>query len=221
MTAADTQSHQPAPARRLSARVIGGIVAIAVVVAMALDTTYRKPGEATAGGREEFDPTAYGESTFPKVAAAVEEAAVPLPTLVKALKADPEAAGEEYGNRQGSSPYNFATTGEGVAGRAEGGLLPVRVKGVPKDTQVSIQVGQAINGTALRDVTGTIEFGQFLNQVEYAGAGTALNTQVKEKVLKGIDAKALEGETISFTGAFTLLAPTSVTIVPTRLEVAG
>lgn len=221
MTGPDTESPQPAPKRRPSPRVIGGVVAIAVVVAMALDTSYRKPGEATAGGREKFDPAAYGESTFPKVAAAVEDAAVPLPTLLEALKADPETAGAKYGNRQGSSPYNFATTGEGVAGKAKGGLLPVTVEGVPKDTQVSIQVGQAINGTALRDVTGTIEFGQFLNQVEYAGAGTALNTQVKEKVLKGIDGKDLQGETISFTGAFTLLAPTSVTIVPTRLEVAG
>ena len=221
MTAADTGKHEPAPSRRLSARVIGAIVAIAVVVAMALDTTYRKPGEATAGGREQFDPAAYGETTFPKVAAAVEDAAVPLPTLVKALKADPEAAGEKYGKRQGSSPYNFATTGEGVAGEAQGGLLAVRVKGVPKDTQVSIQIGPAINGTALRDVTGTIEFGQFLNQVEYAGAGTTLNTEVNEQVLKGVDPASLPGKTISFTGAFTLLAPTSVTIVPTRLEVAG
>ena len=30
-----------------------------------------------------------------------------------------------------------------------------------------------------------------------------------------------QGKRVSFTGAFTLLAPSSITIVPTRLEVAG
>lgn len=218
---ADDGAPAPTAARRPSARLIGALVLLAVLVAMALDTTYKKPGEATAGGRETFDPAQFGEATFPKVAAAVEESAVPITTLVPALIADQEAAGEKYGKRQGSSPYNFATSGEGVAGKAEGGLLPVKVKGVPKSTRISIQIGPAINGTALRDVTGTIEFGQFRNQVEYAGAATALNTEVKERVLEGIEPADLEGRTVSFTGAFSLLAPTAVTIVPTKLETAG
>ena len=212
----------PAPARRrISPRLAGALLLLVVVAAMALDTTYRKPGEASSGRRAPFDTAAYGERTFPPVQAAVAEAATPLPALLRAIGRDADAAGEQFGQRQGTSPWNFATTGEGVAGRARGGLMPVRVQGVPRGTTVSIQVGPAINGTALRDVTGRIQFGQFVNQVEYAGAATALNTEVKERVLSEVDPASLAGERVRFTGAFTLLVPTAVTIVPTELEPAA
>jgi predicted lipoprotein len=211
-----------APARRsVSPRMIGIALVVLVVAAMALDTTYKKAGETTATGREAFDPARYGEDTYPKVVAAIDEAAVPLPKLVAAIREDPDAAGEQYGKRQGTSPYTFATTAEGVAGKAEGGLMRVRVKGVPKGTTVSLQIGPAINGTAVRDAAGFIEFGQFTNQVEYAAAATALNEQVKQQVLAGVDPAALEGQRVSFTGAFSSLTPDVITITPTKLEQAG
>jgi predicted lipoprotein len=211
-----------APARRsVSPRMIGIALVVLVVAAMALDTTYKKAGETTATGREAFDPARYGEDTYPKAVAAIDEAAVPLPKLVAAIREDPDAAGEQYGKRQGTSPYTFATTAEGVAGKAEGGLMRVRVKGVPKGTTVSLQIGPAINGTAVRDAAGFIEFGQFTNQVEYAAAATALNEQVKQQVLAGVDPAALEGQRVSFTGAFSSLTPDVITITPTKLEQAG
>src|SRR5262249_8607128 len=149
-----------------------------------------------------FDPKAYGEKTYPKVVAAIDKRAVPVEQLVPALADDPDAAGKQYGVRQGSSPYNFAVSGEGVAGKAKGGLLPVKIKGL-KDGKVNLQIGPAINGTALRDASGLITFNQFVNQVDYADAGTALNNQVKAQVLK--PAGDLEGKDVKFTGAFTLL----------------
>jgi predicted lipoprotein len=210
-----------APARRLlTPRVIGIALVVAVVAAMAIDTTYRTAGETTASGREAFDPARYGEETWPKAAAAIEDAAVPLPKLVAAMREDPDAAGEQYGKRQGTSPYSYSTSGEGAAGKAEGGLMPVRVKGVPKSTTVSIQIGPAINGTAIRDAAGFIEFGQFTNQVEYAGAATALNDQVKQQVLADVDPDALDGQRVSFTGAFSSVTPSVITITPTKLEQA-
>jgi predicted lipoprotein len=211
-----------APARRsVSPRVIGIALVVVVVAAMALDTTYKKAGETTATGREAFDPARYGAETYPKAVAAIDDAAVPLPKLVTAMREDPDAAGEQYGKRQGTSPYSFSTTAEGVAGKAEGGLMPVRVKGVPEATTVSVQIGPAINGTAIRDAAGFIEFGQFTNQVEYAAAATALNEQVKQQVLAGVDAAALEGKRVAFTGAFSSLTPDVITITPTKLEQAG
>jgi predicted lipoprotein len=65
---------------------------------------------------------------------------------------------------------------------------------------------------------GFITFGQFTNQVEYADAATALNNQLREKLLKGLDVAALEGKEITFTGAFTLLTPQTVTITPVALS---
>jgi predicted lipoprotein len=213
-------SATAASARRsLNPRLIGIALVVLVVAAMALDTTYKKAGETTATGREAFDPARYGAETYPKAAAAIEKAAVPLPKLTAAMREDLDAAGEQYGTRQGASPFSFSTSGTGVAGKTEGGLMRVRVKGVP--ATVSLQTGPAINGTAVRDAAGFIEFGQFTNQVEYAGAATALNEQVKQQVLAGVDADALEGRRVSFTGAFSTVTPDVITITPVKLETGG
>ena len=121
---------------------------------------------------------------------------------------DPEAAGEKYGHRAGvSSPYAYAVSGEGVAGKVDGTLLPLTIDGVPDDVQVMLQIGPAINGTALRDATGLVDFNDFLNQIEYANAATELNNKVKSDVLADFDAKGAEGKTVRFVGA----SPTAAT----------
>ena len=206
--------------RRPSTRVVLWALALVVLVLLALDTTTRsdKAPRITSGAAA-FDAQRYGVKTYPKVVAAVEKEAVPLTTLAKAIKAGPDAAGKRYGARESaSSPYNFAVTGEGVAGKPADSLMPVKVKGL-KGTTVSLQVGPALNGTSLRDAVGFIDFNQFVNQVDYADAGTALNNQVKAKVLKGLDRASLKGRHVRFTGAFTYLAPTVITVTPVRLEV--
>jgi predicted lipoprotein len=224
MAAAPTAGEPPrSGARRLlTPRVVLAALAVLLVAAMALDTTWKKgPVKVTASGREAFSAAKYGRETFPKVSAAITKSAVPLPTLVAALRKDQDAAGKQYGHREGSSPPAFPTSGEGVAGKVENGLMELEVDGVPKSTRVSVQVGPALNGTALRDGTGTIHFGQFVNQVDYASAATALNNEVKTRVLKGFDADAARGKRVKFTGAFALLTPAVITITPVQLEVAG
>lgn len=206
----------------LTPRVVAGLLLAALVAAMALDTTYRDASEPRAGARERFDPARYGRETFPRVVATLDERAVALDELLPALREDEAAAGRRYGHREGTSAYNFAVRGEGVAGKATGGLLPVDVRGVPSEARVSIQIGPAINGTALRDAVGFISFNKgFVNQVEYSQAATALNDQVKARVLSRLDAARLEGERIAFLGAFTLLEPSVVTVTPVRIEDGG
>ena len=207
--------------RRVSTKAVLWALGVVVLIVLALDTTTRsdKAPRISEGGQVAFDPQRYGAKNYPKVVAAVEKKAQPLITLAKAIKADPDAAGKRYGARESAnSPYNFAVTGEGVAGKPADSLMPVKVKGL-KGTTVSLQVGPALNGTSLRDVVGFINFNQFVNQVDYADAGTALNNQVKAKVLKGLDRAGLKGKHVRFTGAFTYLAPTVITVTPVRLEV--
>jgi predicted lipoprotein len=209
--------------RRVSTRAVLWALAVGVLIVLALDTTTRsdEAPRITEGGQVAFNPQRYGVKTYPKVVAAVEKKAAPLVTVAKAIKADPDAAGKRYGAREGvNSPYNFAVTGEGVAGKPSDSLMPVEVKGL-KGTTVSLQVGPALNGTSLRDVVGFIGFNQFVNQVDYADAGTALNNQVKAKVLKDLDRASLKGKRVRFTGAFTYLAPTVITVTPVRLEVGA
>lgn len=204
----------------LTPRLIAIAAGVLLVAAMALDTTYKSSDapKLTAGGREPFAPAAYGAKTYPKAVATLEKNARPLPELVAAMHKDLDAAGRQFGHRAGNSPYSFSTTGEGVAGDTKSGLMRVQVKRVPKSTTVSVQVGPAINGTAIRDAVGFISFNQFVNQVDFADAATALNNQVKAKVLKGVDPKALKGKPVSFTGAFTAIGPTVVTVTPVKLE---
>ena len=206
--------------RRVPGKLVVWVLVALVLVAMVLDTTFQDADQPIAGASQAFDRDAFGAENFPRATAEIKENAVDLTTLVPALQDDVDAASEQYGRRQGQSPYNFPVRGEGVAGTPENGLLPIEVEGLD-DTTVSLQIGPAINGTSLRDVVSFISFDQFVNQVDYADAATALNTQVKERVLQGFDPAAAEGKRVAFTGAFTLLAPTAITVTPVELEVAG
>src|SRR3954466_809872 len=114
-TAAEHRRSRPRRGRR--PRVVLADLAVVLVAAMALDTTWKKgPVKLSAGGRQAFSAPKYGRDTFPKVSAAIKKSAVPLPTLVTALRKDESAAGRQYGHREGSSPPAFATSAEGVAG---------------------------------------------------------------------------------------------------------
>ncbi len=207
---------------RASARVVGMLLLVVVVVAMLLDASWRDDAAPRETGRATFDPARFGKENFTaKVVPELEKRAVALTELLPALEADADAAGERFGVRQGSSPYNFAVRGEGVAGKPEGDLVPVKVDGADKDVTISLQIGPALNGTSLRDAVGLYDFNDFVNQVDYARAATALNTEVKTRVLQGLDRETLEGKTVTFLGAFTFLAPNVVTITPAQLEVGA
>ena len=136
------------------------------------------------------------------------------------LQQDADAAGKQYGHRDGSSPYTFPVKVSGTAGEVTSGLLPLTIEGLPKDVRIAIQVGPAINGTALRDATGLVKFNDFVNQVEYANAGTALNDLVKQRVLADLDPATLAGRTVTVVGATAPLNPTTVTVTPISVEVA-
>ncbi|MEV6986338.1 DUF2291 domain-containing protein [Sphaerisporangium sp. NPDC051017] len=197
----------------------GSLIALALlVVAMLAGTTYRSDSAPRAEETGKFDPAGYGAQTYePKVVPAIRQKAVDIVTLHKAIAAGADAAGTQYGNREGTGPYSYAVTLTGTAGAAESGLLPVTVPGVGK-TRVSVQIGPAINGTALRDAVGFIKFGQFTNQVDYADAGTALNDQVKSKVLASLDVASLKDKKITVVGAMTPLTADVLTITPISIE---
>ncbi len=210
----------PSRHRWLTPRTVGIAVTVLVIAAIALDTTYRDADapRPTASGQPAFDRDTYGRENFPRIAELIEQQAVPLPQLLGDLRQDQEGTSEQHGHREGNAPYTFPVTGEGVAGKADGNVLPITVEGVPKNTDVSILIGPALPGTAVRDATGEVSFGQFVNQVEFADAATALNNEVKTRVLADVDPASLTGKRVRFTGAFSYLAPGVITIMPVRLE---
>jgi predicted lipoprotein len=205
--------------------VIGGVVAVALLAAIALTTTTvsaSDPGAAAAAGGSTFDAVEYAQEHYDsEVVPTIQENAVEITELLPQIIEDPDAAGEQYGHRAGvSSPYAYAVSGEGVAGKVDGTLLPLQIEGLPDDVQVMLQIGPAINGTALRDATGLVDFNDFLNQIEYANAATELNNKVKSDVLADFDAKGAEGKTVRFVGAFAYGSnPAVLQVTPVELEV--
>jgi len=205
-------------------RVVGGVLAVALLAAIAATTTTvsaSDPGAAAAAGGSTFDAVEYAQERYDsEVVPTIQENAVEITELLPQIIEDPDAAGEQYGHRAGvSSPYAYAVSGEGVAGKVDGTLLPLQIEGLPDDVQVMLQIGPAINGTALRDATGLVDFNDFLNQIEYANAATELNNKVKSDVLAGFDAKGAEGKTVSFVGAFAYGSnPAVIQVTPVELE---
>jgi predicted lipoprotein len=189
-------SAQAASPRLIPWRWIIVAAAVVVIAAMALDASWRSDKAPRVTGPPKFDLATFGAKNYPKVVAAIDKRAVELPTLAAAIKDDPDAAGTRYGVRESaSSPFNYAVKGEGVAGKDDSGLLAVKVPGAHGLT-VNVQVGPAINGTSLRDAAGFINFNQFINQGDYADAGTAINNEVKAKVLQGVDGTSLKGKKV-------------------------
>jgi predicted lipoprotein len=194
-------------------------LAIVVIVVAAFNVTVVSIDDVNAGAGDTFDPVAFAEEEFSStIVPAIEEEAIDLPTLLADLAAGADEA--DFGNTSGaSSAYAFPVTFTAVAGELAGPVLGLTVDGVPAETTVQLQVGPALNGTAMRDVTGEISFNSFVNQLEYQNVATELNNQVREQVLSTVDPASLPGKTLEITGAFLRVNPALVSVVPVKIEV--
>ena len=203
------------PGRR---RVITAGVVLVVIIAMALDTKVVKIGSQLSASPHAFSADDYAKTEFPKVQAAVEKRAVDAATLAAALAKNQAAATKQYGIPGGTGP-EFSVKFTGVVGAGEYGIYRVKVPDVPDDLVIRMQTGPAINGTDIRDATGTIKFGQFTNQIDYQNAAAALNTGMKAQVLSKIDHSKLVGKTVQVVGVFQLINPKGWLITPVKLSV--
>jgi predicted lipoprotein len=210
--------------RSMTMRLIGIAAGLVLVVAMVMNTKFLSGDESAAAGGEKFSAEGYAEENYESVIAEwIAENAAPAVELHEAISADVDAAGKEYGGRAGSSAWSFPVSFTGVAGQVNpiNGQVPVVIEGLPAELQVIVQMGPAVNGSALRDVTGDIEFGMFTNQMEYQSVAVQLNNKVKELVLANVDPASLSGKSVSVTGAFSYGNPAAWIITPTEVEVAG
>ncbi|TFL16217.1 DUF2291 family protein [Jannaschia formosa] len=214
-------TSRTAPAGATRARLGYGVTAIAVVVlmgAIALDTKV-----VTVGGDEDlrqqaFDPDRFGADEFPRIRDVVIDRAPDAALLAEELAADKAAATAAYGTMAGAFPV-MTVTFTGVVGDGQSGIFEVDVPDLPDGLTIRVQTGPAINGTELRDIAGDIEFGSFTNQIEYQNAGAGINRAMAAEVLSDLDRDALQGETLSVTGAFTLINPNNWLVTPVALEV--
>lgn len=193
------------------------LVTVVLLAAIALDTKMVKISSAENVTEQGFSPEAYGAKTFPEIRQYVVSHAVDAATLYAALKADRQAATGKYG--VGSPMPVFSVSASAVAGESKSGIYDLKIAGLPDEVRVRLQTGPAINGTELRDASGTLQFGDFKNQIEYQNAGSAINRAMKASVLEPLKGENLQGKTVNVVGVFRLLTPTSWLITPVSLEV--
>lgn len=201
------------------------VVAAAVLVLLAivvLDTKVVSPQEFAKLNPPPFNAQTWAKKQFPVVAAKVSTDATDVTELAPAIDKDLGAAGKQYGHDLGSGQYSFAIKATGTVKEVDADFVLVDVKGVPDGTEVRIPLGAALNGTPVRDCTGTIAYGDFADQTQYQNAANEFKTRMRQDVLAKLDTKHLEGKKVTVEGGWnTGGPPKSYIIQPTRIEVAS
>ncbi|WP_165358637.1 DUF2291 family protein [Haloactinopolyspora alba] len=205
--------------------LILGACTVVLAALMVTDTTFVSTDERDAAAETAVE---YAEQNYlSEVVPTIEESATPVDELLTAIVADPEAAGEEFGSREGENkPYSYATRASGTFVEGEFGEIGLDVSGIPDGLSVGVAVPPLGSSTAIRDAGTEATFGQFENQTEYQNVAIELNKQVVAHVFEPIDIESLVGQEVVVTGAFTWASDTGgeidhVTIVPVSIEVAS
>lgn len=178
----------------------------------------------------EFDPVIFVDGVWEnQVIPAVLSNAVDAPTVLSAIEDDLEAGGETYGLFVGGS-YNFMISGQGevtaVDTESRNGTMEVKLNDYQGPATLIVQIGPSIRGDALRDASGTIEFGQFKDQTEFGKVSRELNKRVAPDIIGDLDAASLVGKTVSFHGVFSIsitnqtnIDLSTITVTPVELQV--
>lgn len=213
-----TIARRPSAAGKARGRLVGGFCLLALLGAMVWDTQVVEIGADVGAQENVFSAKRFGEKQFPIIRKSVESRAIEADKLAQAVLDDATAAGEKYGVGDGIGPV-VPVTFSGVVNDGRSGIYTVDAQGVPDSITVRVQTGPAINGTALRDATGKIAFGQFTNQIEYQNAGAGINQAMKNAVLADVDTENLSGKTVTVTGVFKLINPKNWLVTPVRMDV--
>lgn len=173
-----------------------------------------------------FDATAYIEKVWtPTATRDFKTRAVDLATLLPAIEADPEKAGQTYGRGGGEgNPWSYEVKGEGkiatVDVKSRHGLMTVDIATKSGPRQVDLQIGPVVFGTALRDSLPFIHFGDFVNQIQFAQISRALNDVATRHLMKTADPQDMVGKSVVFYGAATQGSATArMTITPISIEI--
>jgi predicted lipoprotein len=210
-------------------RILGAVVLVALLVAMALNTKFVTPKELASIGPESFDAKTTAVSLFKKARTEFEAKSAPLPEVVTAIQTDPKTAGEKYDAASPSEGTRiFAVTATGKVTDATRDALTLKVPGVTGETQVLVPLTTAINGTVLRDALG-FKFADAPGQSDYQFVGDELKKLMQAEVTKGLggDPAAIKGKEITVLGVISVVGndpqpkAKPVNIQPVSVEVGS
>ncbi|MCV2394211.1 DUF2291 domain-containing protein [Actinotalea sp. M2MS4P-6] len=203
--------------------VIGTAVTLVVVGLAIADTTFVSTSSLAqpADTAKEYADLNYDTVVVPTIV----DGAQPLDTLLAEVVANPDAAGEKYGNREDATkPWSFAAEATGTVVEGNFGEFGLEVDGLPDGITVGVAVPPLGSNTAIRDAGTDLTFGDFVNQTEYQTVAIELNTRAADAVYGDLDPESLMGQQVHVIGAFTWVSKTGgeidhVTIVPVQIEV--
>lgn len=199
------------------ARLLITLTAVLVVIAFVALNIRLVPDSEVAAANAPVDLPATAQELYDDdIEPFIRTNAVDLPTLLTDLGAGADPA--TYGNSAGTaSAFAYPITVTAVVGETRAPVTALTIAGIPEGVSVVLQTGPAINGSALRDVSGALGFGDFADQNQYLEIGTLLNDIVRSSVLSSFDPAATVGKTITITGTYLAANPAVISIVPTDI----
>ena len=181
------------------------------------------PGHETAGDQPvENKAATFVDGLWTKLVPLFEDKAQDIAKVLPEMRADPDSAGQKYGRREATNPYNYMVKGTGkvteINTTSAAGTALVEIPGL--DEKVALQIGPVVRGTALRDATGLVSFNQFSNQLDYADVSKEMNTRALNRVFASVPAASLVGKSVTFYGAFTFdpHSKSAVLITPVKIS---
>lgn len=155
----------------------------------------------------------------------LEEKAVNLKDFLTESNGDLTALADDHGKysmgSSGELSYVVKGTGtvEEVNTESQAGYMIIKVDDYSGPETVKIQIGPVYKGSSIRDSLSFIKFGDYKNQEQWAAVSQGINEIVAKDIVEPADPESLQGETISFVGAFTVsTGSTDILITPAVLE---
>lgn len=212
--------------RRIQRRLVllAAVILIAIFFVLKPPFVIRPlPGHAQAGSQ----PAQSTASRFvdpiwaTKVLPIIQEKAQDIDKILPEIRADPNSAGQRYGRREATNPYNYMVKGTGkvteMHSESQAGTATIEIPGLAE--KIALQIGPVVRGTALRDATGAVSFNQFTNQLDYADVSKEMNARALKAAFANVDPKSIAGKTVTFFGAFTFDPRSKSVILITPIKI--
>ena len=180
---------------------------------------------ATGGaGSQPAESTAakFVDGIWDKLGPVFDQKAQDIAKILPEIRANPDAAGEKYGRREATNPYNYMVKGTGTVAEinteSAAGTAIIEIPGL--NEKLALQIGPVVRGTALRDATGLVSFNQFENQLDYADVSKEMNSRALKAAFSAAPAASLAGKSVTFYGAFTFdpHSKSPVLITPVKIS---
>ena len=209
--------RSPATAAGRKRTRVRAVIAAAVVLLIGVFFAIKPPfvvrplpgheGASGGAGSQPTESTAakFVDGIWDKLGPLFDEKAQDIAKILPEIRANPDAAGEKYGRREATNPYNYMVKGTGkvaeINTESAAGTAIIEIPGL--NEKLALQIGPVVRGTALRDATGLVSFNQFENQLDYADVSKEMNSRALKAAFSAAPAASLAGKTVTFYGAFT------------------